>query len=74
MTPVAEYDASGLHCPLPMIRAAKKLKALDVGDVLKVVATDIGALSDMPAMCNQNHYELLDQQQADGKFVFLIRK
>jgi len=43
MTPSAEYDASGLNCPLPMIRAAKKLKALETGDVLKVVSTDVGA-------------------------------
>jgi len=74
MTPSAEYDASGLNCPLPMIRAAKKLKALDTGDVLKVVSTDVGAKSDMPAMCNQNHYDLIEQQQIDGKFVFFIRK
>ena len=74
MTPIAEYDGSGLKCPMPVLKAAKRIKALNAGDVLKVVADGRSALKDIPSMCNQNHYELLDQQQADGKFVLLIRR
>jgi tRNA 2-thiouridine synthesizing protein A len=74
MSHVAEYDASGLQCPLPLIRAAKKLKALAEGEVLKVVATDPGTLEDMPALCRQNRHQLVEQTEVDGRYVFLIRR
>jgi tRNA 2-thiouridine synthesizing protein A len=74
MSHVAEYDASGLQCPLPLITAAKKLKALAEGEVLKVVATDPGTLKDMPALCRQNRHQLVEQTEVDGRYVFLIRR
>ncbi len=42
-------DARGLLCPMPIVKANKEMKALAAGDVLKVLATDRGAIADFPA-------------------------
>ena len=40
-----ELDASGLNCPLPILRAKKALNGMQRGEVLKVISTDKGFLS-----------------------------
>ena len=41
-----ELDASGLNCPLPILRAKKALNSLDAGQVLHIIATDPGSVKD----------------------------
>jgi TusA-related sulfurtransferase len=50
------------------------MKALSPGDVLKVLATDKGALKDFPAWAEDTDNELLSSGEEDGALVFLIRK
>ncbi|MBF0218932.1 MAG: sulfurtransferase TusA family protein [Gammaproteobacteria bacterium] len=69
-----ELDASGLNCPLPILRAKKAITQLSVGQVLRVVATDPGSVKDFEAFCNQTGNELLESGEEAGKFVFLIKK
>jgi tRNA 2-thiouridine synthesizing protein A len=69
-----ELDASGLNCPLPILRAKKTLAQLDSGKVLRVVATDPGAVKDFDAFAKQTGNELMSSGEEGGKFVFLIRK
>ncbi|VAW99776.1 Molybdopterin biosynthesis protein MoeB [hydrothermal vent metagenome] len=69
-----ELDARGLNCPLPILRAKKSISTLTAGQVLKVVATDPGALKDFEAFCKQTGNELLASQEKDGEFSFLIKK
>ena len=69
-----ELDASGLNCPLPILRAKKTLAQLDSGKVLRVVATDPGSLKDFDAFAKQTGNELMSSGEEGGKFVFLIRK
>lgn len=67
-------DARGLMCPMPVLAATKAMKLLDPGQVIKVLATDKGALSDMPAWAEDNGHKLLSSGTEDDVLVFYIRK
>ena len=67
-------DASGLSCPMPVVKAAKEMRALAPGQVLKIVATDRGALADIPAWADDTGNELLHTEDDGAKLVFLVRK
>ena len=69
-----ELDASGLSCPLPILRAKKTIATMNVGEVVKITATDPGAVKDFEAFCKQTGNELLNSAEAAGKFEFQIRK
>ncbi|HSO84030.1 MULTISPECIES: sulfurtransferase TusA family protein [Thiocapsa] len=69
-----ELDASGLNCPLPILRAKKTLNAMDSGQVLHVVATDPGSVKDFDAFAKQTGNELMESKEDGGKFHFLIKK
>ena len=53
------YDASGLLCPMPVLRANRMLRELVSGQVLKVLATDPAAAQDFPSYCRQTGHELV---------------
>lgn len=73
--PAAELDARGLLCPLPVLKARKRLQPLGAGEVLRMVADDPAALIDVPHFCAEQGHELVSQQEDDGgALVFLIRK
>ncbi|MYZ45996.1 sulfurtransferase TusA family protein [Schauerella aestuarii] len=71
-----EVDASGLLCPLPILRAKKALAQLESGQVLKVVTTDRNAVRDFQAFARQTKNELVLQQpdEAGGCLHFLRRR
>ena len=69
-----ELDARGLNCPLPILRAKKSINDLTAGQVLKVIATDPGAVNDFTAFCKQTGNELLESVELDGEFQFRIKK
>ena len=69
-----ELDASGLNCPLPILRAKKAIAGLSAGQVLRIVATDPGSVKDFEAFCKQTGNELMESGEEGGKFVFLIKK
>ena len=69
-----ELDASGLNCPLPILRAKKTLNGMDAGQILHIVATDPGSVKDFDAFSNQTGNELLESKEEGGKFHFLIKK
>lgn len=54
-----EIDCAGLLCPLPVLRARKRLMAMAVGEVLKVVATDRMAEIDLPHFCAEAGHDYL---------------
>jgi len=70
----AELDAKGLLCPLPVLKARKRLQALTQGQVLRVIADDPAAIVDVPHFCAEAGHDLLDQSDGDGGQVYLIRK
>ncbi len=69
-----ELDASGLNCPLPILRAKKALAGMESGKVLRIIATDPGSVKDFEAFAKQTGNELLESGEEGGKFVFLIKK
>ncbi len=69
-----EYDATGLLCPLPVLRANRKMRELDPGGLLTVRATDPAAEQDFPAYCRQTGHELVSTAREGDMLVFVIRK
>ncbi len=74
MTDTLDYDATGLLCPLPVLRANRKLRELPNGGLLTVRATDPAAWEDFPAYCRQTGHELVSRTRDGESLVFVIRK
>ena len=69
-----DLDARGLRCPLPILRCKKGMAEIEAGQVLKVLATDPGAVKDFQAFCKQTGHELLSLEERNKEFTFYIRK
>jgi tRNA 2-thiouridine synthesizing protein A len=68
-------DATGLICPLPVLRARKAMRDVAPGGLLEVRATDPAAVKDFAAFCEATGHTLVDSRQDDGGvYVFLMRK
>ncbi|MGE4633953.1 MAG: sulfurtransferase TusA family protein, partial [Arenicellales bacterium] len=68
-----QLDATGLLCPLPVIRTQDRVATLRQGDVLSVHCTDPGALLDIPAWCRIHGHELLSTQENEEEVLICIR-
>jgi tRNA 2-thiouridine synthesizing protein A len=69
-----EVDASGLNCPLPILRCKKGLSDMDSAQVLKIISTDPGSVKDFNAFCVQTGHELLQMDEERGSYIFYIKK
>lgn len=69
-----ELDARGLNCPLPILRAKKALNEMASGMTLRIVATDPGSVKDFQAFSKQTGNELLESSEANGEYVFVLKK
>ncbi|KHD08957.1 SirA family protein [Candidatus Thiomargarita nelsonii] len=69
-----ELDASGLNCPLPILRAKKMLKEMESEQILRIIATDPGSVKDFDSFAKQTGNELLESSEEGGKYVFFIKK
>lgn len=69
-----ELDTRGLNCPLPILKTKKSLSSMASGQVLKIVATDRGAIKDMQAFSRQTGNELLSSAEANGEYIFFMKK
>jgi len=69
-----DLDVRGLNCPLPILRAKKALTELKSGQVLRVLATDPGAVKDFQVFAKQTGNHLLSQAEADKVFTFFMKK
>ena len=69
-----ELDARGLNCPLPILRTKKSLNDMLSGQVLRVLATDPGAVKDFQAFSKQTGNELLSSDTVSNEFVFFMKK
>ena len=69
-----ELDAIGLLCPLPVLKARKRLAALARGDELHVKADDPAAVIDMPHFCAEVGYTLVEITDQDDHQTYVIRK
>jgi tRNA 2-thiouridine synthesizing protein A len=69
-----EFDASGLSCPMPIVKTKKSLTDMAAGQVLRVIATDPGSVCDMAAFAEQTGNTLLSSATENSKYVFFLRK
>ena len=69
-----ELDTSGFNCPIPIIKAKKELNGMEIGETLKLISTDPGAVSDIKSLCNSLKHELVKSEEKDNKFYFEIVK
>lgn len=63
-----------MQCPLPLLKAKQALNGMPSGSLLRVRSTDAGSVRDFEVFARQAGHTLLESTQADGAFVFLLRK
>lgn len=69
-----ELDLKGLACPMPIVKVSKGIKEVEVGQVLKAVTTDPGALTDFPAWANTSGNEIVDTVTEGDETYFFIKR
>lgn len=70
-----DLDTCGLLCPLPVLKARKRLQSMEQGQILIMKADDPAAMVDVPHFCaEQGHGLLAEESAADGVLLFRIRK
>ena len=69
-----ELDVRGLNCPLPILRTKKSLVDMNSGEVLKIMATDPGAVIDFQVFADQTGNDLISLSELGGEFTFYMRK
>ena len=67
-------DASGLKCPLPVLKARKALQSLTAGDKLRVISTDPASPLDFKHFCNSKGHSLISVEEKEESFEFVIVK
>ena len=67
-------DATGLFCPEPVMLLHNKIRDIAVGDTLQVLATDPSTERDIPKFCTFLGHDLLEQDEFDGNYRYLLRK
>jgi tRNA 2-thiouridine synthesizing protein A len=67
-------DARALMCPVPVLAATKAMRLFEPGQVLQILATDNGALSDIPAWAEDNGHDLRSSTTDGATFIFYVRK
>ena len=72
--PAETLDALGLRCPLPVLKARKRLKGMATGTILRIEADDPAAIIDVPHFCAEQGHTLVDQSREGETLVFLVRK
>jgi tRNA 2-thiouridine synthesizing protein A len=74
MTWNEELDAIGLLCPLPVLKARKRLLAMAEGTVLLIRADDPAAIVDVPHFCSEAGHRMISQHSEGAELRFFIRK
>lgn len=69
-----ELDTLGLLCPLPVLKARKRLSSMEAGALLRVIADDPAARIDFPHFCNEQGHELVSAGEDGAVLEFVIRK
>ena len=67
-------DVRGLNCPLPVLKAKKKMRELSQGDMLWVETTDPLSAIDIPAFCENDGHQLMEVEKQDGYQRYLLKK
>ncbi|MHA2385162.1 MAG: sulfurtransferase TusA family protein [Candidatus Thorarchaeota archaeon] len=68
------FDASGMRCPMPILKAKKEIGQVEIGQILQVIATDIGTKKDFPAFCERTGHEIVELVEEGDKLVWYLRR
>lgn len=74
LTNAMVLDLKGLLCPMPIIKMAKAIKDIQVGETIDAFATDPGVMADIPAWCRTTGNELVTLEKLDKQFHFIVRR
>ncbi|HEY5738591.1 MAG TPA: sulfurtransferase TusA family protein [Gammaproteobacteria bacterium] len=74
MTADVEIDARRLFCPLPVIKLQDCIRRQVAGTRVRIVSTDPGSLNDIPTWCRISGHRVLDIDDRETEFVFLVEK
>ncbi|WP_303289392.1 sulfurtransferase TusA family protein [Marinobacter sp. SS5-14b] len=66
-------NASGLRCPMPLLKTKLELNGMSAGQQLEVIATDAGSARDIPAYIKLSAHELLSHTEDNGEYRFVIK-
>jgi tRNA 2-thiouridine synthesizing protein A len=69
-----EFDASGLRCPMPILKTKKESQEVNIGEILKVIATDVGTKKDFPAWSSRTGNEILELVEEGNKLIWYIKR
>ncbi len=69
-----ELDCKGLSCPMPILKTKKAIDKMESGQVLKMFATDPGAIPDMEAWTSKTGHEMLSHEKDGDVFTFYVKK
>lgn len=69
-----EVDATGLRCPMPLLKAKRALNGMQPGEVLRVLSTDAGSVRDFAVFSEQSGHALLASDQDGDVYTHLLRK
>lgn len=70
----AVVDTRGQNCPMPIMNSTRAMRELEVGQVIKLMATDKGAKSDVPAWAESNGHEVIESDTQGEVLTFIVRK
>lgn len=68
------YDLRGLNCPLPVLKAKRRLVDMEPGSLLWLETTDPLAVIDIPAFCQDAGHRLVETKAAEGGHRFLVER
>ncbi len=69
-----EFDASGLRCPMPILKTKKEIMQIEVGQILKVIATDVGTKKDFPAFAERTGHEILELVEESNRLIWYLKR
>ena len=67
-------DLKGLLCPVPVVKMAKAIKEVEIGQTVEAFATDPGVMADIPAWARTTGHELVTLEKVDKQFRFVVRR
>ena len=69
-----QADCRKMSCPMPILTIKKKMKDMQVGQIIEMIATDPGSVPDVKGWVNQTGHELIHHEQIDKEYFFYIKK
>lgn len=69
-----KLNALGLKCPMPILKAKNVIKDMKPGQTLEIIADDMGAKADIPALLKKTACTLVEMKEESGKLTFLVKK